>query len=669
MKMMNQQNIFRLPGILSVLFILSICLFSPGIFSQVCNTQKNILLSGTPSIPFQRGLNVVDWFNEPSAGQIQIDRYSLEDLQTMRDMGCQAIRMAIDLLHLAGPAPEYELDTLFFEFLDMAVDRAEAAGLFIVLLDGSWDPVAATDPSIEPVLLSTWTQLASHLKNRSNHVMYEVLNEPHGISDSQWNTIQGHAIQAIRTEDQTHTIVVTPVNYSAYASLSAMSDYADTNLLYTFHFYSPLLFTHQGTSWGDPVPIDLVGVPFPYDASSMPALPASLAGTWWEDMYNDYPTQGNETWVKSQLDIAVQFQTDRNVRLWCGEFGAYNAASPSEDRATWSGIVRSYLEEKGIAWTYFTASIFEPYTAGCLETDVDTMIASAVGLIAPAQVEPATEPDTSGIIFYEDYLPHGLLENGWFSDGEYDLYSKESPYEGESCLKIAGLNMYGTVSFRFCSYRDLSYLVNHGCSLDFWVRCASPEAQVDIRFEDTKTSPDDHPWRKSITLTSSIVAWDGVWHHLSIPLTDFVETGSWDNNEWFNPEGRFDWHATDLLTIDATDHSLVGIEIFFDNIRITDPVTPVNLMNAPLEECQLQQNYPNPFSQSTTISYSLPEPVWARLRIYDITGRNIITLVDQYQNADTYSVRFEAIGLASGIYYYELTGDDFSRTKKMMLAK
>jgi endoglucanase len=670
MKMTNKRNTFCLPGVLFIQFILITSLFSPDIFSQWDNTRKNVSLSDTPTIPFQRGLNLYGWFDEPRSGQININRYTEGDFQILKTMGYEAVRVWIDLLHMAGTAPDYELDSLFLKFLDIAVDRAEAAGLFIVMDNHSWDPVIGIDPSIEPALLATWTQMASHFKNRSNLVIYEVLNEPHGISDTDWNGIQGRVIQAIRAEDEFHTIVVTPANWGHYNNLDAMPDYPDDNLLYTFHFYAPHLFTHQGTTWGDPVPADLVGVPFPYDSLTMPALPASLEGTWWEDIYNDYPEQGNEAWMRSQLDIADQFQLERNVRLWCGEFGANALASQSEDRAFWLDIVRSYTEEKGIAWTA-TYGPFEVNTAGSFETDIDTMITSALGLTPPAQSEPASEPETSGFTFYDDFLTHGLIESGWFSSGEYDLYCKESPQDGESCLKITGFAQYDIFSLRFCPYRDMSFLVDHESTLDFWVRCASPGTELEIRFEDTKTSdPNDHPWRKIITLSSSLVSWDGEWHHLSIPLKNFMESGSWDNNQWYDQQGLFDWKSTDRLIIDAAYHSLDGIEIFFDDIRISDPIINVKIEDQSPEEYKLLQNYPNPFSLSTTISYSLKESNWVSLKIYDLMGREITTLVNEYQIPDTYSVRFEASGLTGGIYYYQLRiGNDFSKTNKMMLLK
>jgi hypothetical protein len=84
----------------------------------------------------------------------------------------------------------------------------------------------------------------------------------------------------------------------------------------------------------------------------------------------------------------------------------------------------------------------------------------------------------------------------------------------------------------------------------------------------------------------------------------------------------------------------------------------------------LSQNYPNPFNPSTTISYSLKKPSWVRLKLYNLLGEEIKTLVNAYQNSSTYSIHIDASDLASGIYYYKLRiGNNFSETKKILLQK
>jgi|CZKP01.1.fsa_nt_gi glycosidase len=84
---------------------------------------------------------------------------------------------------------------------------------------------------------------------------------------------------------------------------------------------------------------------------------------------------------------------------------------------------------------------------------------------------------------------------------------------------------------------------------------------------------------------------------------------------------------------------------------------------------QLSQNYPNPFNPSTSIRYSIPERSMVTLKIYDITGRELITLLNGEINAGNYEINFNASRLSSGVYFYILRSNTFVSTKKMLLLK
>ncbi len=83
----------------------------------------------------------------------------------------------------------------------------------------------------------------------------------------------------------------------------------------------------------------------------------------------------------------------------------------------------------------------------------------------------------------------------------------------------------------------------------------------------------------------------------------------------------------------------------------------------------LSQNYPNPFNPSTTISFSLAEADVVSLKVYDVLGREVATVVNEYLSAGNYSQIFNAAGLASGQYVYRLQCGKYSETKKMILLK
>lgn len=83
----------------------------------------------------------------------------------------------------------------------------------------------------------------------------------------------------------------------------------------------------------------------------------------------------------------------------------------------------------------------------------------------------------------------------------------------------------------------------------------------------------------------------------------------------------------------------------------------------------LRQNFPNPFNPNTNIEYFIPKSAHVTLKVYDILGKEIVTLVDAYQDANNYSILFEAINHSSGLYLYKLIANNYYQVKKMMLVK
>ncbi len=83
----------------------------------------------------------------------------------------------------------------------------------------------------------------------------------------------------------------------------------------------------------------------------------------------------------------------------------------------------------------------------------------------------------------------------------------------------------------------------------------------------------------------------------------------------------------------------------------------------------LLQNYPNPFNPATTIRYQLPERSFVSIKVFDILGREVATLVNEEKPVGSYEVQFKGNSLTSGIYFYQLKAGDYSETKKMIFLK
>jgi hypothetical protein len=87
------------------------------------------------------------------------------------------------------------------------------------------------------------------------------------------------------------------------------------------------------------------------------------------------------------------------------------------------------------------------------------------------------------------------------------------------------------------------------------------------------------------------------------------------------------------------------------------------------DKYKLENNYPNPFNPSTNIKFQIPEKSFTSIIVYDMIGREVMTLMNEELNAGYYNYQFNAKNLNSGIYFYAIRTENFSETKKMVLIK
>lgn len=104
--------------------------------------------------------------------------------------------------------------------------------------------------------------------------------------------------------------------------------------------------------------------------------------------------------------------------------------------------------------------------------------------------------------------------------------------------------------------------------------------------------------------------------------------------------------------------------------RVRPFVTSINKEDSSLPKSfELSQNYPNPFNPTTKITYSIPVTSNVMITVYDVSGKEVVTIEDCQKKAGTYTLLFNAEKLASGVYYYNLTANEFSSTKKFVILK
>ena len=113
--------------------------------------------------------------------------------------------------------------------------------------------------------------------------------------------------------------------------------------------------------------------------------------------------------------------------------------------------------------------------------------------------------------------------------------------------------------------------------------------------------------------------------------------------------------------------------MWIDSVSIVEssPVTTgvAEQVNGKPGEFLLMQNYPNPFNPSTSITFNIPTKSYVSLIVFDILGREVAMLVNEQKSAGTYTQKWNAANMSSGIYFYRLQAGTFTETKKLILLK
>ena len=121
---------------------------------------------------------------------------------------------------------------------------------------------------------------------------------------------------------------------------------------------------------------------------------------------------------------------------------------------------------------------------------------------------------------------------------------------------------------------------------------------------------------------------------------------------------------------DAVCGRLAWYKVMKYSIRcIKDSPTDIGNESIELNEYKLDQNYPNPFNPRTLVEYAIPEPGFVSLKVFNVLGNEISTLISGTESAGKHSIEWNAQGLPSGIYFYKIQAGNFTETKKMVLSK
>jgi photosystem II stability/assembly factor-like uncharacterized protein len=155
-------------------------------------------------------------------------------------------------------------------------------------------------------------------------------------------------------------------------------------------------------------------------------------------------------------------------------------------------------------------------------------------------------------------------------------------------------------------------------------------------------------------------------------LIRFTNDGGTD---WFeDPQVTNLFEGKNIKRLSASKNDSVGVFLADSGFTLTVAKDSTYFTDVETEHnysvrYTLSQNYPNPFNPTTKINYSVPQFGLVTIKVYDLLGEEVATIINEEKNRGNYEIDFNGIGLPSGIYFYKLTAGNFSETKKLVLMK
>jgi len=352
-----------------------------GCFLLACKSEVQAGIK-----PLKRGVNLSHWFSQANMKEDRPGVVGERDMQLIASVGFDHVRLPVDPTWLWRFPDEGPLQAAMLQELDAAIQLALDHGLNVVVdmhPNPKFKEFLQSNELVFNSFLLFWKEFAGHLsKYDADRVALEIINEPMVNQPEHWQGMVNELHAAIRSAAPKHTIVIGGGEWSDVEAMCRLVPVADTNVVYTFHFYEPHVFTHQGARWGEPEWGALKKIPYPLDGEEGVKILRGITDADARKALEDHiAAQWNADKIGQKLDSAVAWAKEHGATLWCGEFGVFSDYADPKDRARYIRDVRTAFEERGIGWTMWDyRGGFSLIKDGFGRPKVDAPIGKALGL-------------------------------------------------------------------------------------------------------------------------------------------------------------------------------------------------------------------------------------------------------------------------------------------------
>jgi endo-1,4-beta-mannosidase len=307
----------------------------------------------TEPLNFQVGVNLGGWLSQyrrydPNHFETFITE---EDIRRIAGWGMDHVRLPVDYPVLEADDQPGVFKESGFGYIERCLETCRAHGLRVILdlhkapgfaFDELEKASLFTSPALQERFLDLWKACAWRFKG-VNWVAFELLNEIVLPDSAPWNALVKQAVNRIRQVDPERLIVVGGNHYNSADQLVNLEPLDDEHILHTFHFYHPMVVTHQKAYWMPNLAAFEPVVTYPGVYPNMPDFGVAYIGRRMDmDLLREY------------LQPAVDFMRQSGKPLYCGEFGVIDQA-PMPTRLNWHRDFVALLREHGIGravWSY-----------------------------------------------------------------------------------------------------------------------------------------------------------------------------------------------------------------------------------------------------------------------------------------------------------------------------
>lgn len=247
-----------------------------------------------------------------------------------------------------------------------------------VEFDGSVKGAATTER-----IVWLWQEIAERYKNTDpEKVFFELRNEPHDIKADEWRKQAQEIIKTVRKTAPNHTLIVGFHDWNSRQALIESELFKDSNIIYTFHYYDPFLFTHQGATWSNKGLAEMKNIPFPGTKNFSAKAPQNTDDNWVDNLISNYERDSQESKMSADLKAAKDWSEKYKVPIFLGEFGSFTRYASEADRCRHAETVYKILGKLKIpnAWWEWDGgfNMFKTGTteiADCMRKAVDSFSA------------------------------------------------------------------------------------------------------------------------------------------------------------------------------------------------------------------------------------------------------------------------------------------------------